>query len=246
MEVGDEEAFVERQYRCLVNPGTLVSFRLKEGESDILVSAGSDLRKKAMLLLAETRKVLHDFISERPAFADSLEPLDISTAPDLVLEMSAAAHICGVGPMASVAGAVAQALGRGLRPFSPELVIENGGDIYLCGEKERTVAVYAGDSGLSGKLGLRLSPGGGELGVCTSSASVGPSLSMGKADAAVAVAETAVLADALATALGNKVRRRQDIRASLDWARGLAGVKGGLVILGSDFGACGEIEVVEL
>ncbi len=241
-----KKGFGERKYRHRVKSSGLVCFRLMEGESDLQVSACRDLQQAGIGLLREVRGVLQDYINQNQAFASALAPLEIQAAPNIILQMSAAAKHCAVGPMAAVAGAVAQEIGRGLRALSSELIIENGGDLYLCGKQQRTVAIYAGDSPLSWKLGLKVNPAGGELGVGTSSASVGPSLSFGAVDAAVVLADSAIMADALATALGNKIERRQDIAMALEWAHALPGVKGALAIVGEDMGACGELELVEL
>ncbi|MCA1989441.1 MAG: hypothetical protein LDL07_09915, partial [Desulfarculus sp.] len=84
------------------------------------------------------------------------------------------------------------------------------------------------------------------LAVCTSSGTVGHSLSLGRADAATILAKDAALADAAATALGNRVRTAADLATALDWAQGVPGVLGALVIKGSQLAAWGEVELVRL
>ena len=115
-------------------------------------------------------------------------------------QMIEAGQKAGVGPMAAVAGAIAECVGRELLAFSPEIIIENGGDIYLKCLKKRVVGIFAGKSPLTGKIGLEIDAKDTPLGVCTSSGTVSHSLSFGKADAAVAIAPSATLADAAATA----------------------------------------------
>jgi len=129
---------------------------------------------------------------------------------------------------------------------SEEVIVENGGDVFLRTLKERTVAVYAGNSPLSGRLGLKISPSESPWGVCTSSGTVGHSLSFGKADAVVVLSRSTPLADAAATATCNIVERRQDIQKALNFARSIPGVLGTLVIFADTLGVWGEIELVRI
>jgi ApbE superfamily uncharacterized protein (UPF0280 family) len=122
--------------------------------------------------------------------------------------MAEAASIAGVGPMAAVAGAVASFLGQVLGSCSREVIVENGGDIYLRSAHERVVAVFAGDSPFSYKIGLRVKPEDTPAGICTSSGTVGHSLSFGNADAVVIKGESAILADAVATQAGNLIKSK--------------------------------------
>ena len=118
-------------------------------------------------------------------------------APPLLRTMLSAARLAGVGPMASVAGAIAQAVGAALKPHSSSIIVENGGDCYLDMDEETTVGIYAGPrSPFSGKIGIRLTADVFPLGICTSSGTVGHSLSFGKADAVTVTARDAALADA--------------------------------------------------
>jgi ApbE superfamily uncharacterized protein (UPF0280 family) len=143
-----------------------------------------------------------------------------------MIRVSGLAH---VGPMASVAGAVAEFVSKDLLPLSDELIIENGGDIYLETSKERTIGLYAGPSPLSLKVGLIITPEDAPLGVCTSSATVGPSLSFGKADAVCILSKSGALADAAATAVGNVVKERKDIERGLNLGK-IEGINGVLTL----------------
>ena len=124
----------------------------------------------------------------------------------LVKEMIRVSTLANVGPMAAVAGAMAEFVSKDLLKISKQVIVENGGDIYLATSRERTIGIYAGTSPLSMKLGITISPEDSPLGVCTSSGTVGPSLSFGKADAVCILSKSAALADAAATAVGNVVR----------------------------------------
>jgi len=148
--------------------------------------------------------------------------------------------------MAAVAGAIAARVGRALLDRSPEVIVENGGDIFLHLKRPATVAVYAGRSPLSQKLGLKIAPEEGGLGVCTSSGTVGHSLSFGVADAVCVVAPDPALADACATALGNRVADAAAIPQALEWIATISQVRGALIVVGKHLGVWGRLELVPL
>jgi hypothetical protein len=225
----------------------LSSFRVRIDESDLMVSAERPLRELAERALLSVRADLERYVRDDPGFASSLTPYEPrSDAPEIAREMAEAARRSGVGPMAAVAGAVAEWVGRALLAESGQVIVENGGDIFLYSKQPRTAAIYAGSSPLSGRIGLRISLTDRPLGLCTSSGTVGPSLSFGKADAAVVLAESAALADAAASALGNRVQGEGDVESALEHLRTIAGVLGGAVVIGDHLGAWGEVEVVKV
>jgi len=145
------------------------------------------------------------------------------------------------GPMAAVAGAIAEAVARDLTAHSSQVVVENGGDLFIISGRERLVAVHAGRSPLHGKVALAVPPG--ELAVCTSSGVVGHSESAGRAEAAVVAADDGALADALATAVGNRVKRPEDAHRAIEWACRHADVRHLLIICGDTMATWGELEV---
>ena len=108
------------------------------------------------------------------------------------------------------------------------------------------VGLFAGESPFNGTIGLRIEPTPVSLGVCTSSATIGPSLSLGAADCATIVSRDTPLADAVATAMGNRVSKSSDLKTAVDWAMAITGVDGALVVLGDKIAARGEIELVPL
>jgi hypothetical protein len=148
--------------------------------------------------------------------------------------------------MAAVAGAMAEWVSKDLLKLSKEVIVENGGDIYLATSKERTIGIYAGDSPLSLKIGIVISPDEAPLGVCTSSGTVGPSLSFGKADAVCILARSSALADAAATAVGNIVKEKKDIELGLERGREIAGVSGTLIIVEEKMGVWGNVRLIQL
>lgn len=240
------DPYADRTYRVLHTARDLTYFRVTEGETDLHIGARRELTQKARACVLDVRAQIRGEIELRPEFLSSLVPIAPSGGePKIVLSMLEAGKLAGVGPMAAVAGAVAEYVGSALMKHSDEVIVENGGDIFLCGKRERIVAVHAGKSPLSGALGIRVLPEGG-LGVCTSSATVGHSLSFGHSDAAVTVSRDAALADAAATALGNMVHRAEDIEKALETIMAIEGILGALVIIGDRLGAIGQIELTAL
>jgi hypothetical protein len=234
-------------YRRRVSASGLSSFTVTVRESDLHISARGDLSESAAAALLAAREGIEAYIAAHSGFEKTLSPWPNDPgAPEIVRAMFAAGRTAGVGPMAAVAGAVAEAVGRALLPASPEVIVENGGDIFMAGRGERVAAVFAGPSPLSLKLGLRLAGAPGGCGLCTSSGTVGPSLSLGRADAAVILAPDAALADAVATALGNRVKSKGDLKPAIDWAASVPGVLGALAIAGPDLAAWGDLELVRL
>jgi hypothetical protein len=146
--------------------------------------------------------------------------------------------------MAAVAGAVAQFVGYELMERCATLIIENGGDIFLKSDQPRTVAIFAGESPLSYKVNLRISPEKTPIGICTSSGTVGPSLSFGKADAVCVLAKKASLADAAASSIGNAILGKQDITKGIERSRQIEGVLGVVIVVEDQMGIWGDIELV--
>jgi ApbE superfamily uncharacterized protein (UPF0280 family) len=236
-----------RFYRDMVTSTGLVSFTVVEEETDLRISTTFEMSRQAHLLVQKYRKDLKSFISGHPFFTASLEPVAVpDEAPDIVKEMARAGSIAGVGPMAAVAGAIAEFVGESLSAKSPEVIVENGGDIYLKSNRARRVAIYAGDSPLSNKIGLEFGPGEAPVGICTSSATVGPSLNFGNTDATVVVARSSTLADAAATAIGNSVGSLQEIDKGIALARQIDGLNGVLIIIGEKVGVWGKLTLCHL
>jgi hypothetical protein len=239
--------FEPRTYRRLVDAGNLTAFNVTVKETDLQILAQRELAGPARELVLEHRGYLEAFIRRHPEFLSTLAPWPLSgPAPGIVAEMVAAGAAAGVGPMAAVAGAIAAQVGQGLLAHSAEVIVENGGDVFLKTRQAATVAVYAGASSLSLAVGVRV--GGRDLpcGVCTSSATVGPSLSFGKADAVCVVSASCALADAAATAIGNRVQSGRDIPGAVEFGRSIRGVAGLAVIVGERLGVWGEVEIVPL
>lgn len=239
--------YEKRTYRNWVKTDDLAKFEVIVKETDLLVRAERDLSKETRELVLKYRHQLETYIAMNPQFQKSLLPLmDDSYAPEIVREMIRASQLARVGPMAAVAGAMAEMISKDLLKLSKEVIVENGGDIYLATSRERTIGIYAGDSPLSFKMGIVISPEETPLGVCTSSGTVGPSLSFGKADAVCILSKSAVLADAAATAVGNVVKEKKDIELGLERGTEIGGVLGTLIIVEEKMGLWGNIKLTQL
>ena len=233
-------------YRAAVGAAGLVSFAVAIKETDLLVLADRDLSARVRDVVLTERDRLERYLAANPGFLASLVPLAVPpTAPPVVRAMAEAGWAAGVGPMAAVAGAICDAIARELGGETRELLIENGGDLYVRVARERVVGIYAGDD-RGPSLGIRIRPEAGARGVCTSSGRIGHSLSFGDSAAATVVAGTCGLADAAATAVGNRVRGRHGVRDAIAAARAIPGVLGAVVLRGGELGAWGEVELVDL
>jgi ApbE superfamily uncharacterized protein (UPF0280 family) len=241
-----------RFYRSYESSGNAAgkgfAFRVAIETTDLFIRADRELTDAALKAAQAARSAVAEHIRQRPEFAETLVPLDDPTEPQpaVVAAMYRAARAAGVGPMAAVAGAVAEAVGRELRKSARWVMVENGGDIYIDADRPVTVGLYAGASPFSGKLGLKLDADGLPWGICTSSATVGPSLSFGCADAATVLCRDAALADAVASGLGNRIQRPEDIEAALDWTLSISGVTGALAVVGNRLGCRGDLTLEKL
>jgi hypothetical protein len=213
-------------------------------ETDLYLRAQRNLKEEALEAILKCRASLEKYIEHHPRFPTALEPLPVAEdAPQMVREMAEAAERAGVGPMAAVAGAIAEGTGRELMKFSAEVIVENGGDIFLKVLKRRLVGVYAGKSPFTGKIALEIQPEETPLGICTSSGTVGHSLSFGSADAVIVLSPSTALADAAATAIGNLIREASDIPKGIEFAQGIEGLKGVVIIKEDKMGVWGEVRI---
>jgi ApbE superfamily uncharacterized protein (UPF0280 family) len=239
-----------RDYRQELCPAGMDSFKVTVKETDLWIAVDRealtpDLPEKVESFVWQQRRLLEAYIQKDPLFARTLHPYLVSTgAPPLVLEMARAGNLAGVGPMAAVAGAFAQYTGEWLLKASREVIVENGGDIFLRCSQPVKVGVLASESLLGRRLAVRIKPQAELCGICTSSGTVGHSYSQGRADAAVILASSAALADAAATAAANMVQGPEDLKNALQFTRRIPGVKGALLLLEDKIAAWGQIELV--
>jgi uncharacterized protein len=247
----NDQEYQPRDYRYKFNAKRFSGFLVTHLETDLWIGTDPDSFQKQMketvhAQIKTLRKKLDSYILTEPEFAKSLIPCRPGQqAPPEAVEMARMAEKAGVGPMASVAGLFSREAGRSiLQNFSvKELVIENGGDIFVRLNHELVLSVYAGSSPLSEKLGIVIPAGAGELGICTSAGTIGPSLSFGRADAVTVISKDVLLADALATALGNEVRSPDDIQKVLDQSGKFPEILSLVIICGDKVGVRGKFEI---
>jgi len=216
-------------------------------ETDLLVRTDRPLETETRDLVLRHRIPLERYLEQHPEIVHGLIPLPHDQlAPPIVRTMIWAGQKAGVGPMAAVAGTIAEYVGRDLLAHTKDVIIENGGDIFIRTGFPLIAAVFAGKSPLSSKLGVRIDSPGRPVAVCTSSGTLGHSLSLGRADAAVVISESAALADAAATAIGNEVSGKHDIEPAIAFGRKIEGVLGIVVIVDKEIGFGGEVDLVRL
>lgn len=241
-------AYEERIYRSQMKAEDLEYFQVLEFESDLFIGIARNANQPmiAQLVLKEVqrlRKAIVTYDQQHPNFIESLIPLASDRlAEPIVSDMLEAGIKTGVGPMAAVAGAVSKYVGKIIEPYSGEIIVENGGDLLIKTKKVRRIALHTGNSRFPG-LSLKIKPAEKPLGVCTSSGMMGHSLSFGKADAVTILSEDIPLADAVATALGNRIKKPEDVAKGIEWVKNVPGILGALILIEDQLGAWGAIEL---
>ena len=231
----------------MVNTEKLLAFRVVVKETDLLVHAKKKLEYETRELVLEHRGYVEAYIKMYPDFAAVLNPWRLDgPVPAVVADMVKAGENAGVGPMAAIAGALAEHVGLGLLKFTDHVIVENGGDVFIKTDTPLTVGIFAGRSPLSLRIGIRVGGGPKPVAVCTSSGTVGHSLSFGKADAVCVVADSCSIADAAATSIGNQVPSASDIDSAIDMGRCIGNIRGIIIIVGEKIGMWGDLEVVLL
>ncbi len=234
----------ERFYRDFSSTLRWRSFRVRVETTDLYIRARGDYSEKVHSIVSQLRDVLRVHFIRQDDFLTALSPVRrLERVHALIESMYDASEAAGVGPMAAVAGAVAEFTGVSLLNTSEEVIVENGGDIWLRITEPVTLGIYAGSSSFSERLGLRIDPSKTPLGVCTSSGRIGHSFSFGRADAATIIARTAALADAVATETGNRVKDEDDLEAAVHYAMSVPGVLGALAIYRDRIAVQGDVEL---
>jgi hypothetical protein len=242
-----------RWYREAIHQPRLKTFTVTYRETDLWVGINAAAYSPRLVddchaLACELYNDLQNYLLTDPGFATALVPYSPQPGcPALAAQMAAATAKAGVGPMAAVAGAFAQEIGGRLRQLYAvtDIIVENGGDIYLYSAQARRISIWAGASVLSGKLALEIAPDETPLGICTSSGTVGHSLSFGKADAVTILARDAAVADAYATAVGNMVKTPADIAPALAYTAAQPDISGAVIIIGDRIGFDGAVKLVK-
>jgi uncharacterized protein len=236
----------KRYYRSLLSKDNMVAFRVAVKETDLFVQALKPLEDITRELILKHRGYIENYIKKYPEFVKTLTPWPVrGPAPIIVNDMALAGERAGVGPMAAVAGAIAEHVGIDLLEHTDEVVVENGGDVFLKVDDPITMGIFAGDSPFSMRIGLRIESAK-PVSVCTSSGTVGHSLSLGKADAVCVVSDSCSLADAAATSIGNRVKSKAHIESAVDFGKNIEGISGVVIIKDDGIGMWGDLDVVPL
>ncbi|MCI0498171.1 MAG: UPF0280 family protein [Planctomycetales bacterium] len=212
-------------------------------EAVFRISCDADCFDAVTLEIIRQRKILENYICRHPEFARSLEPVKLQPdAPQVALRMAQAAQGVGVGPMAAVAGAMAQlAVEAGLAAGAHEVIVDNGGDIYLQTAESVAIGLYAGKSQKINQLAFVLQPQDTPVSICSSSGRMGHSMSLGQCDLATIVAKDAALADAAATLAANIVKEVTDVEPALNRVTSIEGVEGVLIVKEGRIGLAGKL-----
>ncbi|MCP3925765.1 MAG: UPF0280 family protein [Desulfobacterales bacterium] len=235
-----------KEYRKFIKGFLPVSFQTTVLETNLLIHAEKKLEKISSETVLKYRNYISQYILNNHEFQTSLSPLFINEpCHKIIKEMSEAGILAGVGPMAAVAGIIAEYTGRELLKYSNQVIVENGGDTFIKVNKPLVMGIYAGNSPLSMKIGIKINETN-PLSVCTSSGTIGHSLSKGKSDAVCVISKSGAIADASATSIGNLVKKSEDISYAIDYGKKIDGVRGIIVIIDDKIGAWGDIDLIKL
>ena len=236
--------YQKRFYRDLHNSSTLKSYQVTIEESDIYIASTNFTIDTAKKSLQDVRNIIKECIEVNPNFLTSLQPIDMHSFTPPINWMLNASKICSVGPMAAVAGAVSKYVGESLLLENDEVIVENGGDIFISSKSTRKILVFAGNSPVSMKMAIEIPAG--TYGICTSAGKVGPSLSFGQADAAIVLSKDCVLSDAAATQLGNYIKDETYLEKSVKKIVSLPNIMGAMAICNDKIAASGQIKLTSV
>ena len=239
--------YKERTYRSRFSDDERRWFCVKFLESDLWIGVDSGSYRASMeadtyAMLVELRRSMDAYLLMDPAYKVALTPYDAGLeAPNILKEMSRVSHKTGIGPMSAVAGAVARHVAEFLG--TNEVIVENGGDIYAQACSDMDISVFAGQSPLSEKIGLHIPAADFPLGICTSSGTVGPSLSLGRADAVMIVCKDVMLADSYATAMANRIKTVNDLQPVIDRISDIPEILGAIAVKDDRMAITGQFEL---
>ena len=238
--------FENRKYRSRAVKEGLVSFTVTVKETNLHIQADSDLTEPATRAVLSCRNLVESHIRDYPQFASTLAPIPADPfAPSIINEMIRAGQAAGTGPMAAIAGSVAEYAGRNLLEYTEQVIVENGGDIFIRSHTDTVFTIHAGNSPLSMNAGILIEKRSKPFALCTSSGTLGHSKSFGKADAVTVLSGHTPLADAAATGLCNMVQKERDIEKVIEKGKSIPGVEGLAIIKGKQIGLWGGLQIVK-
>ena len=236
----------DRFYRHYNETARWKSFRVTVDSTDLFIRAKKDMAALARDSVTTVREQIKTHIEQQESFLTSYEPVTaMPGCPAVVRAMYRASEETGTGPMAAVAGAIAEAVGKNLINESDEIIIENGGDLWLKVSDPVTISIYTKSVYYGDIIRIKIDPDDTPCGICTSSGKIGPSFSYGKADAVTVISGDAAFADAAATGTGNIVQDEQTLEKALAYCTGMKKTRGVLIIYRDTMALQGRIELTD-
>lgn len=208
--------YTEKTYRYRHSGRNTIEVLYKN--TDILVSSDAVFKKEEVrALVKKYYSEVETYSARDPRFYTSLSPVRVAQdAPLIAKAMADAGSLSGIGPFSAVAGAVAQFVGTELLARCSELIIENGGDLFLKIHGQKVIGLYAGEGAVLNDFSLAVDPLPGPFGIAASSGTMGHSLSFGNAELVVIIADDAIIADTFATAVCNQIKKKEDVLPVID------------------------------
>lgn len=236
----------DRYYRYFHDNSRWKTSQIKEETSDLMIMSSDNIELNINEYVRTLREKLREHIQQYPEFLSSFQPLQCpDNAPEFITEMYKAAELFNVGPMAAVAGAIAEKTGQYIRKNNKEVIIENGGDIWVSLSQNAKIGIYNAKTMFKDKLAIKINSNNTPLGICTSSGQFGHSTSFGKADIVTVVSPSAIIADTAATALCNKIQSEHLIEPTLNYANSFDQITGVIIIYKDKIGIIGDIELTD-
>lgn len=233
-----------RFYRQFVSR-EFYTFEITFKESNLFIKSCKDLKNEAFEELYRLRRHIEDYILVSRDFVTSFVPVKYDDkAPIIVKNMMKFSQEVGVGPMACVAGAIAQEVGKSILKHCDECVVENGGDIFLKLNKEVQVGLFVSPKSPLNNLSIKLKHSNKPYGICASSAKIGPSLSFGSSDVSLIISNDAYFSDALATLCGNMIQNGKDLNKAVLTAKQFPKTIGCCFVCEDKMALWGDIEIL--
>ena len=229
MTFSDDNALKKEQFQLKETIVTIIA------EKDAYIEAAKkEIQKR--------RNEIEQFIRKDEFFEVSLKPYNYSEKdPEIIKKMCESSEKLNVGPMATVAGVIAEyAIKAMISKGAKHAIVDNGGDIAIFSNRTVRVGIYTGNQNTN-RYAFQVLPKNKILGICTSSGKIGHSLSFGNTDAVTVFSHDVAIADAAATALGNLVYARQDIKNAFKIFDGIEEITGAIIVIGDKIGLWGNV-----
>jgi ApbE superfamily uncharacterized protein (UPF0280 family) len=236
----------DRYYRSVIDTARWTSFRTRVETTDLLIRAGKDLSVKAEQIVKELRGEIRKHIGMQEEFLTSYSPVKrLPRRPEIINNMYRASELTDTGPMASVAGAIAESLGNLLLQETEEIIIENGGDVWLKVTEPVLINILSKSVYFHDNIILKIYPDKTPCGICTSSGKIGYSFSYGRADSATVISGDAAFADAAATGACNLITNEDSLMDALAYCMKMEKTRGTVLIFRDRMALQGDIELAD-